>query len=65
MKLRLETHEIMIDLCWLYCDAKPFYWKWFFGWRKTNSKGSYFRIGEKAYQEILKLAYKWDEYEIL
>lgn len=65
MRLYFETTEIMKDLCALYCNAKPFWWRLFFGWRKTTARGCYFKMTEKAHKEIEALAYKWDEYEIL
>lgn len=64
-KLYLEDNEVMQGLCCAYCEAKPFWWKWFFGWRKTNRHGMYFRLTPKQHKFLMDWAYKIDEYEIL
>lgn len=64
-KLYLEDNEVMQGLCSVFCEAKPFWWKWFFGWRKTNRHGMYFRLTPKQHNFIMEWAYKIDEYEIL
>ena len=52
MKLYFETTEIMRDLCGLYCDAKPFWWRLFFGWRKTTARGAYFKMSERLTERL-------------
>lgn len=64
-KLYLEDNEIMKALCIVFCAAKPFWWRWFFGWRKTNKHGMYFRLTPKQHNFLLGWAYDIDEYQIL
>jgi hypothetical protein len=61
----LETDNNMIELCNLYCRAKPWLWRLFFGWYKTNSYGAYFKLTEKQHDEILRVAKELTGYEIL
>ncbi len=63
-KMFLETDESMQRLCLLYCDAKSFLWNMFFGWRKTNKQGMYFKFTEKQYERIV-LTKTLLEYEII
>ena len=64
-KLYLENNEDVIHLCHLYCDAKGFLWNMFFGWRKTNKHGNYFKLTKKQHDRILLTAKILLEYEIL
>ena len=43
-KLYLENDADVIELCNLFCEAKGFFWNLFFGWRKTNRHGAYFKF---------------------
>ena len=64
-KLYLENNEDIIELFMLYCEGKSFLWKMFFGWRKTNKHGAYFKLTEKQYKRVIKTAEIILEYERL
>lgn len=64
-KLYLENDESVQHLCLLYCDAKSFLWNMFFGWRKTNRHGMYFRFTEKQHKRIMFSAKILFDYEII
>lgn len=59
-KLYLVTTIEEFCLLSMYCDAKPFWWNWFFGWRKTRCYDTvtyyYFRIPNSAYHNCLTYA---------
>lgn len=65
--LYLENIPEVAELCGLYCDAKPWLWRLFFGWRKTNWHGAYYRLTEKQHKQIMEVARKLflDKYENL
>ena len=64
-KLYLENDEDVIELCNLFCEAKGFFWNLFFGWRKTNRHGAYFKFTKKQHDRILKSAEILFDYRIL
>lgn len=64
-KLYLENDPDMIELCTLYCHAKNYFWNLFFGWRKTNHHGCYFKFTEKQHDAILKSANFLVGYKVL
>lgn len=50
--LILTEEEAM--LLEMYCEAKPFWWRWFFGWRKSkdlgvNGTAYYYKVPKKAF----------------
>ena len=55
-KLFLEIDPDVIELCNLFCEAKGFFWNLFFGWRKTNRHGAYFKFTEKQHKKIIESA---------
>jgi hypothetical protein len=63
-RLFLEKDEGMQHLCLLYCEAKGFWWNMFFGWRKTNKQGMYFKFTKKQYERIIT-AKVFLEYDII
>ena len=64
-KLYLENDADVIELCNLFCEAKGFFWNLFFGWRKTNHHGAYFKFTEEQHKRILKSAEILVDYRIL
>ena len=63
--LHLENDPDMIELCFLFCEAKSPIWRMFFGWRKTNRHGAYFKLTRKQHARILKSAEALVGYKIL
>lgn len=58
----VATEEEMI-LLEMYCEAKPFWWRWFFGWRKTKVVADglewyYYKVPRKAWELCHKYAKK-------
>lgn len=64
-KLYLENDADVQHLCLLYCDAKSFLWNMFFGWRKTNKHGMYFKFTKKQHDRIMLSAKTLFDYEIV
>lgn len=46
------------ELLEIYCEGKPFWWNWFFGWRGTHNDGCYYIIPEKIYKHAMIYAKK-------
>ena len=63
-KIRYEDYEMpLVKLAELYCEAKPFWWNWFFGWRGTFSKENgyfcYYILPRKIAAKIYTYAEKY------
>jgi len=46
------------ELLEIYCEGKPFWWNWFFGWRGTYGDWAFYVIPEKTYNHIFSYARK-------
>ena len=60
-RLFLVTTDVEALLLEMYCAGKPFWWKWFFGWRKTkhlgvNGTGSYYKVPYKIFLQCENFA---------
>ena len=64
-RLYLVDYEKATALFDLYCQAKPWVWRLFFGWRKANRHGAYYRLTEKQYKLINEIAMEVLDYEVL
>lgn len=52
------------ELLEIYCEGKPFWWNWFFGWRGIYNKEAYYIVPEKIYNHALIYARKHLNIEI-
>ena len=52
-----KQEKKIIILCWLTEDAKPFFWRWFFGWRGVRNDGAQiFSFSKKDWKAIAEYA---------
>lgn len=56
---RKITHEedALKIACFAYCEGKPFWWRWFYGWRLTDREGCVFILTEKAWINLFEIVY--------
>lgn len=51
------TDKRLQIICLAYCDAKPFWWGWFFGWRGAYADCSMdFKLTPKVYETLVRYA---------
>lgn len=55
-----EEEAMLLEM---YCMSKPFWWRWFFGWRKTKDLGKngtayYYRVPKNAFERCQLYAHK-------
>lgn len=60
-----HTDRDMIIACFAYCEAKPFWWRWFYGWRKSDRESCTFTLTEKAWVALMDLVDENPHYPIL
>lgn len=63
-KNRLDDWEMpFVKMAELYCEGKPFWWRWFFGWRGTfrgeNGFYCYYILPRKIFRKIYLFAEKY------
>lgn len=64
-QIYFENHLGMLELCDFFCSSKSALWRMFFGWRKTDRKGSYYKFTKTQYARIVKSAkILFDDYKV-